>query len=68
MSQASIACDIASRTAEAERAAAIALGHDALDTFDLWCRAYFETFDRALSPDRPATLTRFRPMGTKNES
>lgn len=54
MSQTSIAAEIASRTAEAEKASAIALGHDAIDTFDLWCRAYFETFNRAFEPDRPA--------------
>lgn len=65
MSQASIAAAIASRTAAAEKAVAIALGHDAIDTFDLWCRAYFETFNRAMAPDRAPTLTRFRPMVTK---
>lgn len=65
MSQTSIAAAIASRTAEAEKVTATALGHDAIDSFDLWCRAYFETWNRAMDPPRPATLTRFRPMGTK---
>lgn len=65
MSKASIAAAIASRTAAAEKAAAIALGHDAIDTFDLWCRAYFETFNLAMGPDRAPTLTRFRPIGTR---
>lgn len=65
MSQTSIAAAIASRTAAAEKATATALGHDAIDTFDLWCRAYFETFNCAMAPARAPTLTRFRPMGTK---
>lgn len=65
MTQTSIASDIASRTAESEKQTAIALGHDAIDTFDLWCRAYFETWNRSFDVDRPAPLTRFRPMDTK---
>lgn len=54
MSQSSIASDIASRTANSERVTAIALGHDAIDVFDLWCRAYFETFNRAFEQGRDA--------------
>jgi hypothetical protein len=63
MSQTSIAAEIATRTAAAERKLAVALGHDAIDVFDLWSRAYFETFNRAWDAPRPAVNLPLRMIG-----
>lgn len=59
------AIDIADRVQAAEKRNAAALGHDALETFLLSVEAWGQTFDIATTPDRPAVLTRFRPMRTK---
>lgn len=67
MSQASIAAAIASRTAEAEKATATALGHDAIDSFDLWCRAYFETWNRSFEPERSAVYLPVRMVVGKGK-
>ena len=47
---------------ESEVLNAYALGMDAADVYESSFAAMYETIELAEAPDRPAVLTRFRPM------
>lgn len=56
---------VAAKTYFQELAHARALGMSGIDAYVSALRAMDATYLAAFTPDHPATLTRFRPMGTK---
>ncbi len=56
---------VAAKTFFKELAAARSLGYSGVDAYVCAFRAMDETYLAAFKSDRPLTLTRFRPMGTK---
>lgn len=65
MSLESFAQRIAAKAYFKELAAARALGYSGIDAYVAAFRAMDETYLACFAADRPLTLTRFRPMGTK---
>lgn len=65
MSLESVAQKVCAKAYFQELAAARALGMSGVDAYVSAFRAMDSVYAAAFQPDRPATLTRFRPMGTK---
>ena len=63
MTQADFARHIAGRMFHAELCASRMLGADEIEALDSAFAAHDESYNAALDPDRPAVLTRFRPIG-----